>query len=117
MTSSDKSLTTFITSELMNISCALGELKVQDQWQVARITALEQRLDSKICSSPKRPESIATGTEPTRRTLGQRLRGGIETLLLIYNVVRTIPWGLITMFAVMSWKWIMPVLSRWAGWL
>ena len=116
--SNRKSLAGQVLNELLNMASGLGavraEMRTKHQWQMARITALEQRMDT-----PSRQASSPLESSPVQRLLS--LARLISTGQALWRIARLIPWGLISgalsLIGAAAWNWLWPMIQRFLLWL
>lgn len=106
-----KSLAGQVLAELLGMSSNLGEMRgemrTKHQWTMARITALEQKMDT----TPPPPASLR----------GSWLGAALTALGTAWRIAKLAPWrwiaGAISLSGGAAWNWLLPMIHRLFPWL
>lgn len=107
--SNRKSLAGQVLAELLGLSSSLGEMRgemrTKHQWTMARITALEQRMDT---------------VPPPLSPRGSWLGGALTALGTAWRIMKLAPWkwiaGAASLFGGTAWNWLLPLIHRLSPW-
>ena len=116
--SNSKSLSASVLSELVQMAHGLGKVEATIASHHDRLTALERQQSERATKvsktyspRPTRP-SGRTGLGRTLMDSLRRIKDHLGFIVMLYKIIKTIPWGVIALVGSALWKG----LSKYLGW-
>ena len=88
--------------EFRTLTLILGQMQGTMAGHAGRLEALERHLSSQQATSAG-PIS-GTTQKPTLRSRLKQVKDHLGLALIVFKIVRMIPWGLVTFLATLGWK-------------